>query len=135
MRPPPPGPIANRQTVEAYLRDHSPRCIDEDARFTDHAAGTQVSGPDEIGAALYDWYHVAFSQTEARVRRLTAGDDAVTLEFTFVGCNTGPRAGRPPTGKRVELAMCAVYGLVRGMIRSIDLYYDRTTLDRQLGRG
>jgi predicted ester cyclase len=133
MSPPAARHVANRATVEAYLHDHSPRCIEDDARFTDHATGTRARGPDEIGAALYDWYHVAFSDAEARVRRLTAGDDAVTLEFTFVGRNTGPRAGSPPTGARVELAMCAVYGLVAGRISTIDLYYDRATLDHQLG--
>ena len=112
---------------------HTPALVDEDAVLIDHSQPEPITGPDAIGAMLYEMYHVAFPGAEATVTRISAAENAVTLEFTFSGRNDGPFMGAPATGRKVSVPMCAVYDVNDGKIAQIDLYYDSATLTRQLG--
>ena len=122
----------NLQIVGAYLDEHSPQHISQEAYLRDWSQPDPIEGVDAIAGMLYEMYHVAFPGAEAAVRSISAGAAAVTLEFTFKGTNDGPFMGRPPTGRAVEVPMCAVYAMADDAIGSIHVYYDSATMERQL---
>lgn len=123
----------NIKIVQGYLANHDPRFMAEDATFQDYSQPEPLRGREAIGAMLDMFYHTAFSEARAEVRNLVADDRSVVLEFTFHGVNTGSLMGMPPTGRRVEVPMCAIYDVEGGIIRRARLYYDSATMARQLG--
>jgi steroid delta-isomerase-like uncharacterized protein len=126
-------PARNIETVMAYLDDHSPEFVADDAYLRDWSQPEPIEGVDAIADFLYDMYHVAFSDAAAKPRAISASADSVTLEFTFTGRNDGPFVGMSPTGRSVDVPMCVVYRLEDNRIRSIHVYYDSATMARQLG--
>lgn len=124
----------NLLIVQEYMKEHNPALVDEDAVLIDHSQPDPIRGPDGIGAHMYEMYQVVFPGARAEFTRISPGEDAVTLEFTFSGKNDGPFMGSPATGREVSVPMCAVYAITNGKIAEISLYYDSATIDRQLGR-
>jgi steroid delta-isomerase-like uncharacterized protein len=110
--------------VQRYLSGQGPELMAGDAVFYDYALPDPIRGAEAIGQMLYDHYNVSFPGATVDVRKITANEATVVLEFTFHGVNAGPYLGRPPTGKEVEVHMCAVYDLEGGTIRQGRLYYD-----------
>lgn len=100
--------------------------------MTDHALGMTYEGPDPIGAVMRAMYEEGFPGATARMRHLTGGTNIATLEFTFCGNQQGPFGGMAPTGRDLEVDMCAVYRVEAERITTIDLYYDRATMLEQL---
>ncbi len=125
--------LENVEIVKAYLATHDAKYMAEDALFHDYSQPEPIKGRAAIGAMLDMFYHSAFSEASAEARCITADDSRVVYEFTFHGINSGPFMDHPPTGKRVEVPMCAVYDVEGGMIREGRLYYDSALLGRQLG--
>lgn len=123
----------NIRVVQSYLAGHDPRYMAEDATFRDFSRDVPLRGREAIGAMLDMFYHTAFSEARAEPRGLVADSDRVVLEFTFHGVHTGDLLGIPPTGRRAEIPMCAVYDIEGGVIRHGRLYYDSATLAKQLG--
>ena len=123
----------NIKVVQGYLANHDPKFMVEDATFQDYSQVEPLRGREAIGAMLDMLYQTAFSEARAENRNLVADDKSVVLEFTFHGINTGSLMGMPPTGKRVEVPMCAVYDVEEGVIRRARLYYDSATMAKQLG--
>ncbi len=123
----------NIQIVQGYMANHDPKFMAADATFHDYSQAEPLRGREAIGAMLDMFYHTAFSDARAEPRNLAADDKSVILEFTFHGVNTGSLMGLPPTGKRVEIPMCAVYDVEGGVIRRARLYYDSATMAKQLG--
>ena len=112
------------QIVRDYLAGRGPELLAEDAALIDWTQPEPVRGRDAIEAAFHHYYEEAFSQASAKYRNWVASDDCVVLEFTFRGVNTGSLRGCPPTGKSVEVPMCAIYDVQDGTIRRLRLYYD-----------
>lgn len=54
-------------------------------------------------------------------------------EGVWVGTNTGPLAGHPPTGGRVSARSRVIYEHGGSAVRRVELYADLTALYRQLG--
>ncbi len=123
----------NIQIVQSYLANHDPKFMASDATFRDFSQPEPVVGPEAIGGMLDFLYNVAFPGAEAEPRNVVADDKSVTLEFTFRGVHQGELMGIPPTGKSVEIAMCAVYDVEGSIIRNARLYYDSATMAKQLG--
>ncbi len=123
----------NLKIVQSYLANHDPRYMAEGATFRDYTQAEPVRGRKAIGEMLDTLYHTAFSEAVAETRHVFADDTSVVLEFMFRGVNTGPLGDMPPTGKRVEVPMCAVYEVEGGQIVRGHLYYDSGTMARQLG--
>ncbi|HXF06668.1 MAG TPA: ester cyclase [Blastocatellia bacterium] len=123
----------NIKVVQAYLANHDPKFMAEDATFQDFSQVEPLRGREAISAMLDMFYHTAFSEARAEVRNLVADDKSIVLEFTFHGVNTGSLMGMPPTNKRVEIPMCAIYDVEGGVIRRARLYYDSATMAKQLG--
>ncbi len=68
-----------------------------------------------------------------------ATDDEVVSEFKVRGVHTGlfitPAGMVPPTGRTVELAVCAVWSIRDGKLASLRSYQDVASILRQLGVG
>lgn len=123
----------NIRIVQSYLASHDPQFMTQDATFRDFSRDEPLRGREAIGAMLDMFYHTAFSDARAEPRSLVADSERVVLEFTFHGVHTGDLMGIPPSGRRVEIPMCAVYDVNGGVIRQARLYYDSATLAKQLG--
>jgi ketosteroid isomerase-like protein len=114
----------NTRIVRDYLAGRGPELLAEDATLHDWTQPEPIRGREAIEAALHHYYEEAFSGASAEYRNWIANDDCVVLEFTFRGVNTGFLRGRSPTGKSVEVPMCAIYDVQDGIIRRFRLYYD-----------
>lgn len=123
----------NIEAVQAYLTNHDPQYMAENAIFRDFTQPAPFRGREAIGAMLDMFYETAFSEARAETRNLFADEARVVLEFTFHGVHTGDLMGIPPTGQRVEVPMCVIYDVAGGAIREGRLYYDSASLARQLG--
>src|SRR6202044_1702154 len=81
----------------------------------------------------------AFPDARVEITGLVATDNAVVVEFTGRGTQTGPLVGPlgtiPPTGKKAEFQLCDVLEVQDGAVRRVRSYFDVATLMRQLGVG
>src|SRR5207302_10038910 len=60
--------------------------------------------------------------------------DSIVLEVELTGTQLGAWRGLPATGRRVDFPLCAVYTFDgQDRLAGERIYYDRTTLLRQLG--
>lgn len=124
----------NIQLMQAFFASHDAASFyAEDATFHDLSQPAPVQGRAKIGGMMRAFYGEWFTETHAEPRGLVAGDNAVVAEFVFHGKNTGSLNGAPPTGKVVVIPMIAVYEIANGKIQHTRLYYDSTTMARQLG--
>jgi steroid delta-isomerase-like uncharacterized protein len=82
-------------------------------------------------------FHDAFPDMKVEVKNQVAADDSVVNEFVARGTHTAPLmtpAGPvPPTGRKVELNVCEVWGLRDGKLASVHNYQDLASMMRQLG--
>lgn len=124
----------NLQLIQAYFVSHDPTLFfAEEATYQDMSQAETVHGRAAIGGMLCALYGEIFTEVRAEPRGLVAGENAVVAEFVFHGKNTGSLGGAPPTGKTVAVPMSAVYEMADGKIQRMRLYYDSTTMARQLG--
>ncbi len=123
---------ANTRIVTSYLETRDDQFIDEQATLEDLTMREPLRGREEVTGWLDALYHVAFPGATGEIRHITADDHSVAVEFTFTGVNSGSYLGRPATGRRVVLPMCAVFDVEGSRIRRVRLYYDAASLARQL---
>ena len=62
-------------------------------------------------------------------------DNAVIVEGNFTGTQNGPWAGLPPSGRAVDVRFCAVFDFDEDRMLCERLYFDLSTMLRQLGAG
>jgi steroid delta-isomerase-like uncharacterized protein len=107
--------------------------IEGGAEFVDVPAGTTHSGGDEI-AGNYQHLWDGFPGLVRRIDRWTFGEDACVIELTLTGAHEGTYRGIAPTGKQMELRICAHFEFAPdGRIIRETAYYDALTFMRQLG--
>lgn len=124
----------NVQFIQAFFASHDPTDFyAENALFHDLSQPAPVQGRAAIGGMMRAMYGEIFTEAHAEPRGVVAGENAVVAEFVFHGKNTGSLNGAPPTGKVVAVPMIAVYEIAGGKIQRTRLYYDSTTMARQLG--
>ncbi len=123
---------ASTRIVTSYLDTRDEQFIDEQATLEDYTVPEPLRGREEVTGWLDTLYHVAFPGARGEIRHITADDHSVAIEFTFTGVNSGSYLGRPPTGRRVVLPMCAVFDVDGSRIRRVRFYYDAAGLARQL---
>jgi ketosteroid isomerase-like protein len=94
-----------------------------------------VRGPAAI-AAHWGGYGTAFPDSAHTVADTYVADDAVIIEGTWRGTNTGPLASPtaelPPTGRRVALTFCAVARVRDARVASLHIYCDYASMMAQL---
>jgi predicted ester cyclase len=75
----------------------------------------------------------AFPDVQVTIEDMIAEGDKVVGRLLVSGTNTGPFAGRPPTGKRITFASFRIYRLANGRIVESWAMQDRLGLMEQLG--
>ena len=109
--------------------------LHESVELIEVAAGTHYIGRDGLKEMFEKWAS-AYPDGRIPVTNSFASGEQVTLEWNFMGTNTGEfREGRtviPATGKHLEYPGCSVIRVVGGKVRSIKHYWDQLTIERQL---
>ena len=75
----------------------------------------------------------AFPDAQVTIQDLIAEGDRVVARLLATATNTGPFAGRPPTGKRVTFGSFRIYRLADGKVVESWAMQDRLGLMEQLG--
>ena len=101
-------------------------------RYEYVATDEVYDGPEEV---LAHWRELnrAFPDQQTEIVKLRRADDTVVMEGIFRGTHTGPLRGLPPTGRRFEQPFLAVFVFDGDDLIGERVYYDTTTLLRQLG--
>ena len=96
-------------------------------------SGDQYMGHEQVRA----FYAGAFSglpDLKIDVKNTYATEEAVILEVIISGTHLGPFRNIPPTGKRIEYPLCAIYTFdEENKLAGEKIYYDSATVLRQLG--
>lgn len=121
-----------QRVLAGYLLDHHSHWLAEAVEFHDVSQPDAMRGRTEVAAWLAAFYTGAFADAHIEVVSLLAGDDEAAAEWVFHGTHTGSLAGERPTGRPVRLPMCAFYQVANGEIVRARVYYDTTSLRRQL---
>jgi steroid delta-isomerase-like uncharacterized protein len=122
-----------RRLYEEYLNQNRPELLDslvcEDVVL--HTT-TQERG---IGAyaALTDRLRIAFSDMQFRLQDVIASNDRVVVRWTMDATHSGPLAGIPATGKRVQQRANVIYRFVDGKVAEGWALMDQVGMLRQLG--
>jgi steroid delta-isomerase-like uncharacterized protein len=80
---------------------------------------------------LLENYHAAFADFQLQINYILAEDDRVVVHYTFVGTNTGSRAGFPPTGNLVRVPGVIVSRIENGWITEQSIVWDNLGPRRQ----
>ena len=121
------------QIVHDYFSGHVVGVFADDAAFEFIPLGQTVTGLAQIESVLATFYRDAFPGATVEDVRFVDGDDAVAVEWTFRGTNTGTLSGTPPTGRSVAVRMIGVYEVEVGKIQRARVYWDGADFARQLG--
>jgi steroid delta-isomerase-like uncharacterized protein len=120
--------LENEHDLEGVLRTFG-----DTARYDDEAWGEHYKGVDGV-RLFYEQLMKALPDLEIEVQRRHVTDDSVLLEVMIRGTQLGEWRGLPATGRRVEVALCAVYTFEsNNRLAGEKIYYDRGTVLRQLG--
>ena len=103
------------------------------ARYDDEPWGAHYADRDGV-RAFYDGLLHALPDLQIDIRRRHVTDDAVILETVIGGQHLGLWRGLPPTGRRVEFSLCAIFTFDENdRLAGEKIYYDRATALRQVG--
>jgi steroid delta-isomerase-like uncharacterized protein len=116
--------------------DGASTLVDGGAVIIETPTNETFRGPDGSREENQKWA-TAFPDGRVEFRDAIPSDEAVALELTFRGTNTGPFASPtgeiPPTGRPVEFDYCTLWRIENGKIVAGRHYYDTATVMRQLG--
>jgi steroid delta-isomerase-like uncharacterized protein len=94
--------------------------------------GDVFDGPEEV-ARYFDETRTAFPDQRNELIALHHADDAVIVEANLYGTHEGPLRGLPPTGRKFEMRFCAVFVFEEERLVCERVYFDQSTILRQLG--
>jgi predicted ester cyclase len=111
-----------------------PGCIGQFGRANYElvADGELFDGTDRVHFFLAQ-NHTAFPDFVFEPTRVSPTTDAVLVEGRFKGTHLGPWRGLPPTGRKVDFAMCLIFEFDGDSMVNEKLYFDLSTPLRQLG--
>lgn len=101
----------------------------------DYRLNGDAAGPDLLksrAGASYTMLHDAFSDFAFTINELVAEGNTVAARLTFRGTQTGPFAGIPPTGKKVENLSLSFFALTNGQVAEEWTVSDVADVLRQL---
>jgi steroid delta-isomerase-like uncharacterized protein len=137
------GSVTVRQRREVLVRAHMQA---ENVHEFDDALGTfgepryeiiptgQVFVGEEQVSAYYTATRTAFPDQRNELVALYHSDNAVIVEFILLGTHHGPIWGIAPTGKAFECRMTAFFLFEGAKMTCERVYFDATTILRQLGQ-
>jgi len=104
-----------------------------EARYDDEPWGDHRVGRDQV-QGYYQELLAAAPDLRIEVRQRYATDEAVVVEVTISGTQTGAWRGLPGTGRSLRFPLCGIYTFdEEDRLRGEKIYYDRATVLRQLG--
>jgi steroid delta-isomerase-like uncharacterized protein len=111
-----------------------PACIGKfgHAKYEVVADGELFDGPDRVHDFLSE-NHRAFPDFKFEPTRVSPTTDAVLVEGRFVGTHLGTWRGLPPTGRKVDFAMCLIFEFDGESMVNEKIYFDLSSPLRQLG--
>lgn len=123
-------------SINAHDPEAGAALMPDDAEWLEVPTGMRYRGPDGWRQNFGFWIG-AFPDGRVEVTKIVASDDAVAVEYTGRGTNTGPMAGpdgeTPATGRSVEIAFCDVWEFRDGRLAGGRSYFDMASLMGQLG--
>jgi steroid delta-isomerase-like uncharacterized protein len=129
-------PDVVRRYVDAFAARDSAgcaRCFAPDGTYSDPTYAPEPLRPDAIRKQfgnVFDAFPDAATET---VGLHLIAEQMVVWRWIIRGTNTGPYAGRPATGRQIELPGCEFIEVRDGLIQRVEGYLDRLTLLAQLG--
>jgi steroid delta-isomerase-like uncharacterized protein len=78
-------------------------------------------------------FRAAFPDLHMKLDLILAEGDLVTARWTTEGTNTGPWAGRPPTGKRAKFSGVNIFRIDGGQVVELWNHRDDLGLMQQIG--
>jgi steroid delta-isomerase-like uncharacterized protein len=94
--------------------------------------GEVYDGPEEV-ARYFQETRTAFPDQRNELIALHHSDDAVIVEANLYGTHRGPLRGLPPTGRAFQMRFCAVFVFDDERLVCERVYFDSSTILRQLG--
>ena len=104
----------------------------EHPRYELIGTGDVYDGEPEV-ARYFDETRIAFPDQRNELIALHDSDDAVIVEANLYGTHLGPFRGLPPTGRRFEARICALFLFDEDRLFCERVYFDAGTILRQLG--
>jgi steroid delta-isomerase-like uncharacterized protein len=131
---------ARLRIVEEHLRRENAHDLagimatfGHDAEYDDTPWGENHLGRDAVEQYYRDVL-TALPDLRIDVLDRLVSDDAVVLQVSISGTQTGTWRGLPATGRPVRFPLCAIYRFTAdGMLASERIYYDRAGLLHQIG--
>lgn len=131
---------ARLRIVEEHLRRENEHDLagimatfGHEAEYDDTPWGERRLGRDAVENYYRDLL-TALPDLHIDVRNRLVTDDAVVLEVTTSGTQTGTWRGLPATGRPVRFPLCAIYRFTaNGKLASERIYYDRAGVLHQVG--
>jgi steroid delta-isomerase-like uncharacterized protein len=118
------GPTTSADMLRAYLVDHDPRHLADDATFTDVTTGLSWTGREAITRMLTWMYHDVFEAHVEDPRVIVDADGAIGVaEMTFVGTHRGEFGGVPASGRDVRVPLVVIYDLSGGQIAGARVHF------------
>jgi steroid delta-isomerase-like uncharacterized protein len=104
----------------------------EHPRYELIGTGDTYDGAAEV-ARYFEETRQAFPDQRNELVALHHSDDAVVVEANLYGTHLGPFRGLPPTGRKFELRICALFVFDDDRLVCERVYFDSATVLRQLG--
>jgi steroid delta-isomerase-like uncharacterized protein len=139
MSPPADPSLTGRRRALVRLHMQSENDLDfettlgtfDHPRYELVATGQVYDGVEEV-SGYYRTSRATFPDQHNENVVLTDGEDAVVAEFDLVGTHRGELNGIPPTGRTFRCRMCALFPPGGDRIVGERVYFDQTTIARQL---
>jgi steroid delta-isomerase-like uncharacterized protein len=122
-----------RRLYEQYLNQNRPELLDSLVSEDVVLHTTTEERGIAAYAALTDRLRVAFPDMRFTLQDVISSDDRVAVRWTMKATHSGPLAGIPATGKRVEQRANVIYRFVDGKIAEGWALVDQAGMLRQLG--
>ncbi|MGI8460692.1 MAG: ester cyclase [Solirubrobacterales bacterium] len=96
------------------------------------ATGDVYDGKKQV-ETYFDETRTAFPDQRNKLLALHHSDDAVIVEAMLYGTHEGSFRGLPPTGRKFEMRICAMFIFEQDRLVCERVYFDAGTILRQLG--
>lgn len=100
--------------------------------FVEHQSGAQGIGPGAL-QRLVGSLRASFPDLQLSIEEIAAVDDRVWVRSRGSGTDTGGVAGRPPSGRRIEIDVIDVVRFENGLIAEHWGVADRLGMLQQVG--
>jgi steroid delta-isomerase-like uncharacterized protein len=129
-----------RQRREAIVKEHADAENQQDVEATIatfHRPRYEVNGipsdGEEAVRELLQGLMTGFPDLHVEIGRMRHADDAVFGESLITGTHNGEWAGIPPTGRRVEIPVAAIFEFDEDRLLCEKVYMDFATVLTQIG--